>query len=305
MKNNDSKQQPELSEYSIADNLVDLYWFLQVVDAGSFSTLINQKGLSKSSLSRRISQLESRLGVQLLYRNPRFLTLTHIGAEVYRYAQDMVNAAQQAQRSVERARSIPSGTIHIVLPAILNHWLMPVLRSFKNIHTDIQLSIHAADNTAETAMQAIDLALSLSTPPNNSSDIVARPIAQLSFVNVISSSIKNTEHAPQIEVCDSHNATPTTHSMQVDSHLSALQAAQAGFGFAHLPLCACSSGLSSGDLKYINHVSEQRTLFAFTQPRRSITLATRTLLDYLVLSIADNTVTGIAPVTSTSRNYQQ
>ncbi|MDY0208110.1 MAG: LysR family transcriptional regulator [Pseudomonas sp.] len=124
MQNNNSKQPSHTSEYRVVDNLVDLYWFLQIVDAGSFSTLINQKGLSKSSLSRRISQLESRLGVQLLHRNPRFLTLTHVGVEVYRYASDMVHAAQQVQRSVERSLSTPSGTIHIILPAILNDWLM-------------------------------------------------------------------------------------------------------------------------------------------------------------------------------------
>jgi DNA-binding transcriptional LysR family regulator len=182
---------------------------------------------------------------------------------------------------------------------------MPILRSFTHTHSDIQLNIHSADSTQDSAMQTTDLALSLSAPSDNSSNIVARPIARLCFVNVISSSIKNTEHANRIEVSENQIITSRTNSILVDSQLSALHATLAGFGFANLPLCACSTGLSSGDLKYINQMREQQTLFAFTQPHLSITLATRTLLDYLVQNIANNTSQGIAPITSSSRIHEQ
>lgn len=72
----------EGSPHDLALNLVDLYWFLHIVDAGSFSVAAINHGVSKSSLSRRVSQLEARLGVQLLHRNPRLLSLTGIGSEV-------------------------------------------------------------------------------------------------------------------------------------------------------------------------------------------------------------------------------
>lgn len=149
----------ERNQNDLALNLVDLYWFLHIVDAGSFSVAASTHGVSKSSLSRRISQLEGRLGVQLLHRNPRLLSLTGIGAQVYRHTLDMINAAQQASDSVQHALATPSGSLNIALPAILNSWLLPVLLNFKKTYPHIQITLFTADRTQEMCSQSIDLAL--------------------------------------------------------------------------------------------------------------------------------------------------
>ena len=75
--------------------LSDLYWFICVVEAGSFSSAADKIGTAKSSLSRRVMQLEQRLGVQLLNRTSRQFTLTTIGEQIYGHALNMMAAAEE------------------------------------------------------------------------------------------------------------------------------------------------------------------------------------------------------------------
>lgn len=292
-------EENEPNSYNLADNLVDLYWFVQIIDAGSFSTAASQHGLSKSNLSRRLSQLETRLGVQLLHRNPRFLTLTSIGTEVYRHTLEMIAAAQKATDSVQRSLAIPSGRVSLILPAILSGWLMPMLLNFQNTYPHIQLSLHSADNIENINAQTIDLALSLFAAPNDSSQIVARPLATLTFINVVSTGIKAPLAAQPIQVSTANHQLnqESPNSLQVSNYLNALEATLAGFGYANLPSFACQTGLKSGDLKYHDHTEDQRTLFAFTQSHRGITLATRVLIDYLIVHVSQSRVPGIVPIT--------
>ncbi|MDY0250612.1 MAG: LysR family transcriptional regulator [Pseudomonas sp.] len=288
----------ELNSHDLAHNLVDLYWFLQVVDAGSFSIAATNHSVSKSSLSRRISQLETRLGVQLLHRNPRFLTLTSIGAQVYRHTLEMLNAAQQATDSVQHALATPSGHLNIVLPAIFNHWLLPVLLNFKKIYPQIQITLSTADRTQEMISQSVDLALSLFAAPSDSTQIVSRSLAELSFVNVLSSSLNHTDQHTHIQLAELSNEN-NSNTLQVNNFLSAYEAVLAGFGYASLPLCVCNTALRTGDLKFLNDKETMHTLYAFTQPHRGITLATRVLLDYLTLHMAQSRMTGIYPLQPT------
>lgn len=288
----------EANSLDLVNNLVDLYWFIQVIDAGSFSEAASNHGLSKSNLSRRISQLETRFGVQLLHRNPRFLTLTNIGTEVYRHALDMISAAQKATNSVQRALDTPSGRLSLVLPAILSSWLMPVLLNFKRTYPKILLNLNTADSTKDIHSQSIDLALSLFEAPKNSSQIVARPLATLTFAHFASTRFKPSEQLSQIQVNNSPDSPgqDATGSVQVGSYLNALDATLAGFGYANLPVLACQAGLSNGDLMYYDTHEECRTLFVFTQPHRGISLASRVLLDYLTLHFTQTKTQGVSPV---------
>lgn len=288
----------EIDSRDLALNLVDLYWFIQVIDAGSFSDAANNHGLSKSNLSRRLSQLETRLGVRLLHRNPRFLTLTTIGSEVYRHTLDMITAAQKATNSVQRALETPSGRVNLVLPAILINWLMPVLANFKKTYPQVLLSLQTADATQDINSQSTDLALSFFKAPADSSQIVARPLATLTFANFASTSFKPSEQLAQIQINNSPEPLNQAFSgsLQVSNYLNALDATLAGFGYAYLPVFACHTGLSNGDLMYYDNHEESHTLYAFTQPHRGITLATRVLLDYLTLHISQSRTQGVLPI---------
>ncbi len=282
----------EANTHDLAHNLVDLYWFLHIVDAGSFSVAANNHGVSKSSLSRRVSQLETRLGVQLLHRNPRFLSLTSIGIEVYRHTFDMLNAAQHAAESVQHALETPSGKVNIVLPSILNSWLLPVLHNFKKAYPQIHITLQTADRTQEMSSQSIDLALSLFDAPVDSAQIVTRKLANLTFVNILSSN-SSVEQSTAIQL--SYLSASENSCLLVNNYLSAFEAVQAGFGHANIPLCACDTAIRAGDIKFFDDHESSQTLFAFTQPHRGVTLATRVLLEYLTVHISQSRTVGIQP----------
>lgn len=99
----------------------------------------------------------------------------------------------------------------------------------------------------------------------------------------------------QIQLVDLADKT-NEGALLVNSFLCAYEATLAGFGYASLPLCACDTALRSSDLRFFNDQETTRTLYAFTQPHRGITLATRVLLDYLTLHMSQSRTVGILPL---------
>ena len=95
-------------------DLNDLYYFAMVVDHGGFAAAERALGIPKSRLSRRISQLETDLGVRLLQRSTRRFAVTDVGMSVHRHAQTMLAEAQAAREVVDRLSAEPRlSLIHI------------------------------------------------------------------------------------------------------------------------------------------------------------------------------------------------
>ena len=88
-------------------DLNDLYYFAAVVDHGGFAAAERALGIPKSRLSRRISALESELGVRLLQRSTRRFAVTDVGQSVYRHAQSMLAEASAAREVVDRLHRHP------------------------------------------------------------------------------------------------------------------------------------------------------------------------------------------------------
>ena len=86
-------------------DLNDMLYFVEVVERGGFAAAGRALGIPKSRLSRRIAELESQLGVRLLQRTTRKLSLTEVGAAYLRHCQAMRDAAQAAQDTVEQVQS--------------------------------------------------------------------------------------------------------------------------------------------------------------------------------------------------------
>ena len=89
------------------NDLNDLYYFAMVVDHGGFAAAERALGIPKSRLSRRISQLETDLGVRLLQRSTRRFAVTDVGTSVHRHAQTMLAEAQAAREVVDRLSAEP------------------------------------------------------------------------------------------------------------------------------------------------------------------------------------------------------
>lgn len=283
--------------------LTELYWFVQVIEAGSFSAAAERTGVAKSNLSRRLIQLEGRLNVQLLNRSTRLFALTGVGEQVYRHALDMLAASQAAQDSAEAAVGRPSGLVRLSAPSVLAGWLMALLARFSSVYPQVSFSLSTQDAQIDLASQRLDLSLSLDTVPRNSTVIVARALARLPRVIVASpdvlSRMGKTKRLGDVD--DSQlmtlgspqalqpwpliegNRVIHTPAFCAQSLLSLKQAAKAGLGLACLPLSICTDELAAGTLQVsdLQDIPLPSTLYALTSPHKGISQTTRLLIQFI------------------------
>src|SRR5882724_8950485 len=90
----------------------DFFYFVQVVDRSGFTAAGRTLRIPKSTLSHRIQQLETKLGVRLLNRTSRRFAMTDAGEEFYRHAVVMVREAELAETIIRHRLTEPTGTIH-------------------------------------------------------------------------------------------------------------------------------------------------------------------------------------------------
>ncbi len=100
-------------------DLNDMLYFAEVVDRGGFAAAGRHLQVPKSKLSRRVAELEARLGVRLLQRTTRSLSLTEVGEVYHRHCVAMRDAAEAASESVEQAQTEPRGTLRVACPVTL------------------------------------------------------------------------------------------------------------------------------------------------------------------------------------------
>ncbi len=124
------------------NDLNDLYYFAVVVDHGGFAAAERALGIPKSRLSRRISSLETELGVRLLQRSTRRFSVTDVGNSVYRHAQSMLAEAQAAREAVDRLSVEPRGSVRVSVPVSMAQQQFPkLLPEFMALYPKVRLQL--------------------------------------------------------------------------------------------------------------------------------------------------------------------
>lgn len=159
--------------------------FAKVVDAQSYSQAARDAGIPKSTISRKISQMEETLGVRLLQRNTRQLRLTQVGREVYANCMNILREVHSVHATIESAREEVSGNLKVVLPIAFNQEVMAALCSgFMKLHPKVDLEVQFADGEIDLIGQNCDIAVMFG--PLASSDLVARLLFERSLMLVAS-----------------------------------------------------------------------------------------------------------------------
>ncbi len=110
-------------------DLNEIAIFVKVVDAGSFTGAAKSLGLPKSTVSRKITQLEERLGVRLLQRTTRTLSLTDTGSAYYNQCSRIIGDVEEANIAVTEMQSTPKGLLRITAPMLFGTWVLSDLIS--------------------------------------------------------------------------------------------------------------------------------------------------------------------------------
>lgn len=142
-------------------DLNDYRYFAVVAESGGFSAASRRLGLPKSRLSRRVAGLEARLGVRLLQRSTRKLTLTEVGRQVLGHCQGMLREAEAAECTATQRRAEPSGLVRVSMPAPLLDGVdfAPVFERFLLDHPLVTLETVLTPRRVDLIDEGIDLAL--------------------------------------------------------------------------------------------------------------------------------------------------
>lgn len=158
------------------DNLAAMQVFVRVVESGGLSAAGRTMGLAPSSVSRRISELEDMLGVTLLHRTTRKLSLTEAGESYYERTRDIVRAVEEANLAVTGKRSAPSGVLRITVPgSIARRHVAPAVAAFQKQYPRVRIAIRVTDRMVDIVEEGLDIALRIGALED--SGLIARRVA--------------------------------------------------------------------------------------------------------------------------------
>ncbi|MCY1168437.1 MAG: LysR substrate-binding domain-containing protein [Pseudomonadota bacterium] len=158
-------------------DLNDMLYFAEVVERGGFAAAGRALGLPKSRLSRRVAELETRLGVRLLQRTTRKLSLTQVGEIYLRHCNAMRDEALAAAEAVAQMQVEPRGTLRITCPVTLAQSTMGYLvPRYLAQYPHVKLDMLVTNRVVDLVEESIDIALRVRPTLDDSGSLVVKQL---------------------------------------------------------------------------------------------------------------------------------
>jgi DNA-binding transcriptional LysR family regulator len=159
----------------------DLILFAHIMAAGSFSKAAMRTGLPKSTLSRRITALESQLGGQLLMRSTRRLAITELGEGILEHARRLLEETEATAELALRSQSTLRGSLRVSFPPdFVELYLVPFLFQFTARYPEVRLELDLSPRRVDLVAERFDLAVRIASQLPDDSTLVARRLTELS-----------------------------------------------------------------------------------------------------------------------------
>jgi DNA-binding transcriptional LysR family regulator len=156
-------------------DLNDMFFFAEVVDRGGFAAAGRALGLPKSKLSRRVAELESRLGVRLLQRTTRSLSLTEAGELYHGHCVAMREEAEAAEEAVAIVQTEPRGTIRVTCPVTLAQTTIGhLIPGFLARHPQVRIDMQVTNRVVDLVQDGVDVALRVRPTLDDSGSLVVK-----------------------------------------------------------------------------------------------------------------------------------
>ncbi|OGB20541.1 MAG: hypothetical protein A3I66_05670 [Burkholderiales bacterium RIFCSPLOWO2_02_FULL_57_36] len=290
------------------ERLAEMMTFAKVVETKSFSEAARVLATSKSLVSKQVSNLESALGVRLLHRTTRRMSLTEIGAAYYEHCVRIAHEIDAAGETVSQLQVEPRGVLRITSPVIFaSLHLAPALRTFLLRHEQVEVELNASDRVVDIVDEGYDLAIRITDHPT--ATMVARKIAPVRWVTCASpeylkrNGVPGTPQDLNNHQCLVYQGIPALRSgwryrvgnkevtlqisgrCRVNSSEVLLQMALDGMGIVLFPTYVLGPLLKSGRLKQIlpEYVANADTsLYATYLPNRYMQPKVRAFIDHLL-----------------------
>ena len=159
--------------------------FSRVAERESFAHAADELDISRAAASGHVAALEKHLGVRLLNRTTRRVSLTAEGADYLRRCRRILDEVQDAEETLRGSRSKPQGLLRVDVPVAFGRYLLlPALPEFTRRYPDIELDIRLNDRMVDLVAERVDVALRVG--PLQQSGLVARRVAQITVVTCAS-----------------------------------------------------------------------------------------------------------------------
>jgi DNA-binding transcriptional LysR family regulator len=163
------------------DRFLEMQTFSAVVDAGSFVKAADALGLSKAAVSRYVDALEERLGVRLLHRTTRRLSLTEEGQLFYARSKELLAGVEEAETEVTSATAAATGLLRVNAPVTFGiRHLAPLWARFLALHPNVKLDITLSDRIVDLVEEGFDVAVRIAALANSS--LVSKRLATTRLV---------------------------------------------------------------------------------------------------------------------------
>jgi len=289
-------------------DLNDMLYFVEVVERGGFAAAGRALGIPKSRLSRRIAELESSLGVRLLQRTTRKLSLTEVGAAYLRHCQAMRDAAQAAKDTVEQVQSVPRGTVRVTCPVTLSQTVLaPLIPHFLAQYPEVRLEMQVVNRPVNVVEEGIDVALRVRPTLEDSATLIVKKLDTAHQVLLATPAYLQRYGTPQSPqelmehqvlsmsafdgVAHWRLRSDTGAEVQLqppvrymaDDLMTLKLAVLGGAGVCYLPSYMCKQEIASGALVRVlpQWCFPPSIVHAVFSSRRGLTPAVRSFLDFL------------------------
>lgn len=241
--------------------------FVAVIDEGSFTAAAEKLGNSKAHISRQVSLLEKRLGIQLITRSTRRLVITETGRAYYERCKDIINQLTEVESSIIDQNEKPTGTLKITVAGAFGElYIAPCAADFMKLYPDLHIDINFNNRLVDIVSEGYDIAIRAGVMKDSS--LVSRKIARRRLIVCASRDYLDRAGKPQkITELRSHNCLVGTLSswrfreeqnkhvdLKIDGNwhsnngYALLAAARKGLGLVQLPEFYVFDDINSGRL---------------------------------------------------------
>lgn len=288
------------------DNISAIPVFVAVIEHGGFSPAARYLGISKAAVSKRITQLEDQLGVKLLHRTTRKLSLTEAGERFFEHATIANRAAKNATDAVSELQGDPQGLLRIACSMSFGRLhISPLIPEFLKLYPKISIDLVMDDKIVDLIAGGFDL--SIRGGELTDSSLVARRLAPLNSVLCASPHYLNEFGTPSaLEELTQHNCLSFSYSrdvkewrfikegktvnievsgnFQVNNSEALREAIVQGIGIGRLPTFVAGPDLSNGTLVQLfpEYQMAQLGIFAVFPERQYMPAKVRAFLDFAI-----------------------
>ncbi len=289
-------------------DLNDMVYFAEVVDRGGFAAAGRALGIPKSKLSRRVAELEARLGVRLLQRTTRKLSLTEAGELYHRHCVAMRDEADAAAEAVAVVQSEPRGTIRVCCPVTLAQSSVgKLIPAFLARYPEVRIDMEVDNRVVDLVHEGVDVALRVRSTLDDSGSLIVKNLGTTMGLLVASPDQLTRQGRPE-SMEDLHRLSTVAMSAAdgraswkllgpggrefvlqhrpvytADDLLTVRYAVLAGTGMCILPDYMCGQDIAQGNLVAVlpGWAPHPGVVHAVFPSRRGLVPAVRRFLDFL------------------------